>query len=125
DAGQDSAVTRHLLDELGFDGHIARNGVPAPVQAGGGWVIERTHAWMNGYGQLRRRTERNPSNVDFYPLPPRLAHHHPPAHPASPQRLPLGPPADHQAPQVTPQLPGALSLNVGNSPPRRRSRVFA
>ena len=66
DAGYDSAVTRHLLDELGFDGHIARKGVPAPVQAGGRWVIERTHAWMNGYGKLRRCTERNASIVDFH-----------------------------------------------------------
>jgi hypothetical protein len=30
------------------------------------WVIERTHAWMNGYGKLRRCTERNATIVDFY-----------------------------------------------------------
>src|SRR5262249_53329729 len=66
DAGYDSTVTRQLLDELGFDGQIARKGVPAPVQAGTRWVIERTHSWMNGYGKLRRRTERNASIVDFY-----------------------------------------------------------
>jgi hypothetical protein len=40
--------------------------VPAPVQAGKRWVVERAHAWMNGYGKLRRCTERNAIIVDFY-----------------------------------------------------------
>jgi hypothetical protein len=66
DAGYDSTITRQLLDELGFDGQIARKGVPAPIQAGTRWVIERTHSWMNGYGKLRRCTERNAKIVDFY-----------------------------------------------------------
>jgi len=66
DAGYDSTVTRQLLDELGFDGHIARKGVPAPIQAGSRWVAERTHSWMNGYGKLRRCTERDAATVDFY-----------------------------------------------------------
>jgi hypothetical protein len=66
DPGYDSTVTRQLLDELGFDGHIARKGVPATVQAGGRWVIERTHSWMNGYGKLRRCTERNAKIVGLY-----------------------------------------------------------
>ncbi len=65
DAGYDCRPTRHLLDELGFDGQIARKGVPAPVQAGTRWVVERTHAWMNGYGKLRRCTGRNAKIVDF------------------------------------------------------------
>jgi hypothetical protein len=29
-------------------------------------VVERCHAWMNGYGKLRRCTERDPRIVDFY-----------------------------------------------------------
>jgi len=66
DRGYDSTVTRKLLDELGFDGEIARKGVPAPVQAGSRWVVERTHAWMNGYGKLRRCTEHSAQVVDFY-----------------------------------------------------------
>ncbi len=66
DAAYDSAPTRELLTGLGFDGDIARKGVPAPVQAGGRWVIERTNSWMNGYGKLRRCTERNGKIVDFY-----------------------------------------------------------
>ncbi len=66
DRGYDSGVTRALLDQLGLDGAIARKGVPAPVQVGARWVVERTHAWMNGYGKLRRCTERRASVVDFY-----------------------------------------------------------
>jgi hypothetical protein len=40
--------------------------VPAPVQAGKRWVVERSHAWMNGFGKLRRWTERRRRVVDFY-----------------------------------------------------------
>jgi IS5 family transposase len=66
DRGYDSTVTRTLLDALGFDGAIARRGVPAPVQAGSRWVVERAHSWMNGYGKLRRCTEKLRPVVDFY-----------------------------------------------------------
>jgi hypothetical protein len=67
DRGYDSAATRTLLAaEFGFDGEIARKGIPAPVQAGKRWVVERCHAWMNGYGKLRRCTERDARIVDFY-----------------------------------------------------------
>ncbi|MFF4764383.1 IS5 family transposase [Streptomyces sp. NPDC001292] len=66
DRGYDSARTRALLDEFGFTGEIARKGVPAPIQAGKRWVVERSHAWMNGYGKLRRCTEKDGSAVDFY-----------------------------------------------------------
>ncbi len=66
DRAFDSRPTRALLDALGFDGAIARKGVPAPVQAGSRWVVERTHSWMNGYGKLRRCTEKRHAVVDFY-----------------------------------------------------------
>jgi hypothetical protein len=66
DRGYDSTVTRQLLDQLGFQGEIARKGVPAPVQAGTRRVAGRTHSWMNGYGKLRRCTERTAKIVDFY-----------------------------------------------------------
>lgn len=66
DRGYDSGVTRALLDELGFTGAIARRGVPAPLQMGKRWVVERTQAWMNGYGKLRRCTETTSRVVDFY-----------------------------------------------------------
>lgn len=66
DRGYDNGPTRALLAALGFDGAIARKGVAAPVQAGVRWVVERTHSWMNGYGKLRRCTEKTKAVVDFY-----------------------------------------------------------
>lgn len=66
DRGYDSGVTRALLDALGFTGAIARKGVPAPLQVGKRWVVERTQSWMNGYGKLRRCTEKTKEMVDFY-----------------------------------------------------------
>lgn len=45
DRGYDSDKTRAALEELGFTGEIARKGVPAPIQAGKRWVVERSHAW--------------------------------------------------------------------------------
>lgn len=66
DRGYDSQATRTLLDELGLSGVIARQGQPAPIQVGPRWVVERTQAWMNGYGKLRRCTERATTVVDFY-----------------------------------------------------------
>ena len=66
DRGYDSNTTRALLDPLGLDGAIARKGVPAPIQAGSRWVVERAHSWMNGYGKLRRCTEKQAAVVDFY-----------------------------------------------------------
>ncbi|MDX3589494.1 IS5 family transposase [Streptomyces europaeiscabiei] len=66
DRGYDSAKSRALIAESGFTAEIARKGVPAPIQAGKRWVVERTHSWMNDYGKLRRCTERNGSIVDFY-----------------------------------------------------------
>jgi transposase len=66
DRAYDGAPSRALLDELGVTGVIARRGVPAPLQAGRRWVVERTQAWMNGFGKLRRCTEKAGPVVDFY-----------------------------------------------------------
>jgi len=66
DAGYDSAVTRQALSRLGFTGQIAHKGTPAPIQAGRRWPVERTHSWMNGYGKLRRMTDRDAAIVGFY-----------------------------------------------------------
>ena len=66
DRGYDSGVTRRRLAELGFMGAIARKGLPAPVQVGRRWVVERTQAWMNGFGKLRRCTEPTKAVVVFY-----------------------------------------------------------
>ena len=67
DRGYDSTPTRDLLDELGYVHEIAHKGIPAPIQAGKRWVVERTHSWMNGYGKIRRCTEKRRSTVEFYP----------------------------------------------------------
>ena len=66
DRGYDSGKTRTALAELSFTGEIARKGVPAPIQAGKRWVVERSHAWMNGFGKLRCCTEKRGRTVDFY-----------------------------------------------------------
>ena len=66
DRGYDNGPTRALLAERGLEGVIARTGLPAPVQAGTRWKVERTHAWMNGFGKLRRCTEKRQAVVDFY-----------------------------------------------------------
>lgn len=66
DAAYDSGVTRALLEGLGLNGEIARKGVPCPIQVGKRWVVERTNSWMNGYGKLRRMTDKNGQIVDFY-----------------------------------------------------------
>ena len=66
DRGYDCAATRRVLADRGLRAVIARKGVPAPLQAGVRWVVERTHAWMNGYGKVRRCTDRRGPIVTFY-----------------------------------------------------------
>jgi transposase len=66
DRAYDGNPSRAVLARLGLTGDIARKGVPAPLQAGKRWVVERTQSWMNGYGKLRRCTERTGAVVDFY-----------------------------------------------------------
>jgi transposase len=66
DRAYDNDPARAVLRTFGFDGAIARKGVPAPLQAGARWVVERTQSWMNGYGKLRRCTEKAKAVVDFY-----------------------------------------------------------
>lgn len=66
DRGYDSHKTRDLLEILGYQGHIAARGLPAPIQAGQRWPVERLHSWLNGYGKLRRCTEKRKIVVEFY-----------------------------------------------------------
>jgi hypothetical protein len=66
DRGYDSAKTRDLLEILGFHGEIATKGLPAPIQVGRRWPVERTHAWMNGFGKLRRLTDKHRLIAEFY-----------------------------------------------------------
>jgi len=53
----------------GLVGQIATRGVPAPIQAGRRWPVERTPAWANQYGKLRWCTERRQVVVAFWLLP--------------------------------------------------------
>jgi hypothetical protein len=53
DAGYDTGAARHALAGQGFTAQMAAKGVPAPLQAGRRWPVERTHSWMNGFGKLR------------------------------------------------------------------------
>jgi transposase len=66
DAGYDYQPCRQVLSERGMAGEIATRGIPAPIQAGRRWVIERTHAWGNQYGKLRWCTERRRLVVEFW-----------------------------------------------------------
>lgn len=66
DRGYRGAPTQRVLAARGITGVIAQPGLPAPGQVGRRWVVERTHSWMNGYGKLRRCTERCGIVVDFY-----------------------------------------------------------
>jgi Transposase DDE domain len=58
DAGYDYQPCRQVLAERGMAAQIAARGVPAPIQVGRRWVVERTHGWGNQYGKLRWCTER-------------------------------------------------------------------
>ena len=66
DRGYDSAKTRALLHILGFDADIAVKGQPAPIQASRRWPVERLHSWLNGYGKLRRCTDKRKVVVEFW-----------------------------------------------------------
>ncbi len=66
DRGYDSRRTRVTLTDLGLIGHIAHQPQGGPVPLGERWVVERTHAWMNAFGKVRRCTERTGTVVDFY-----------------------------------------------------------
>lgn len=66
DRGYAGKGTVAVLDDQGLVGVIAQKGLPAPLQVGRRWVVERTQAWMNGYGKLRRCTEKQATIVRFY-----------------------------------------------------------
>ena len=66
DAGYDYQPCRQVLAARAMTGQIATRGIPAPIQAGRRWVIERTHAWGNQYGKLRWCTERRRLVVEFW-----------------------------------------------------------
>ncbi len=66
DAGYDHRPCREALADRGPLGQIAQRGVPAPIQIGRRWVVERTNSWLNDFGKLRRCTERRRDCLDAY-----------------------------------------------------------
>jgi transposase len=66
DAGYDYRPCRAELDDRGLLARISRRGLPAPIQVGKRWVVERTHSWLNDFGRVRRCTERRRVCVDAY-----------------------------------------------------------
>jgi hypothetical protein len=66
DSAYQGKPCRKILDDHVLIGEIAAKGVPAPIQVGKRWVVERSQSWMNGYGKIRRCFERNGQIVDFY-----------------------------------------------------------
>lgn len=65
DSGYDGKPGRTVLAEHDLLGKIAKKGTPSPIQVGKRRVVERTHSWMNNFGKLRRRTDRDGVIVDF------------------------------------------------------------
>ena len=66
DAGYDYRPCREALEERGLLGEIAHRGIPAPIQVGRRWVVERANSWLNDFGKLRRCTERRQDCVDAF-----------------------------------------------------------
>jgi len=66
DSAYDGKPSRKILDDHHLIGQIAAKGVPAPIQVGKRWVVERSQSWMNGFGKVRRCFERDGQIVDFY-----------------------------------------------------------
>jgi IS5 family transposase len=59
DKGYDFKRCRQHLRKRGITAWIARRGVEAGERLGRHrWVVERTHAWLAGFGKLRIRFER-------------------------------------------------------------------
>jgi transposase len=66
DAGYDYRRVYEDLAGRGIIAQIASRGVATPIQTDGRWVVERTNAWMNNFGKLRRCTERHRDRVEFF-----------------------------------------------------------
>jgi transposase len=66
DAGYDHQPCRQALAARGMVGEVATRGIPAPIQTGRRWPVERTHAWGTQYCKLRWCTERRQLVVEFW-----------------------------------------------------------
>ena len=66
DRGYDSDLTRERLLERGLVAEISEKGRPAPLNATGRWIVERTNAWQNAHKKLVWCTERRDKVIDFW-----------------------------------------------------------
>jgi transposase len=66
DRGYDSDLTRERLLERGLVAEISQKGRPAPLEATGRWIVERTNAWQNAHKKLVWCTERRERVIDFW-----------------------------------------------------------
>lgn len=66
DRGYDSEPTRRRLQERGLIAEVSEKGRPAPLNATGRWVVERTNSWQNAHKKLLWCTERRGRVVDFW-----------------------------------------------------------
>jgi transposase len=63
DRGYDNKVTREMVLARGYDSHIATKKTAREVRSIKRWAVERTNAWHNNFGQLRRSTDRTALGV--------------------------------------------------------------
>lgn len=65
DRGYDNKPARAVLDSFGADPRIAEKHTTMRVRSRQRWVVERTNAWHNQFGQLRRCTDRTARCVEL------------------------------------------------------------
>jgi transposase len=92
DAGYDDQPCRQALAARGLVGEVATRGVPAPIQAGRRWPVERTHAWGNQYGKLALVHRAAPAGGGVLAGAGQRRHRLRPAGPSCLGLLPLGGP---------------------------------
>jgi transposase len=63
DRGYDNKVSREMVLARGYDSHIATKKTAREVRSIKRWAVERTNAWHNNFGQLRRATDRTALGV--------------------------------------------------------------
>jgi len=66
DRGYDSEATRQRLRVRDLLAEISVKGKPAPLNATGRWIVERTNSWQNAHKKLVWCTERRARVVDFW-----------------------------------------------------------
>ena len=66
DRGYDSEATRQRLRVRHLLAEISVKGKPAPLNATGRWIVERTNSWQNAHKKLVWCTERRARVVNFW-----------------------------------------------------------